>query len=195
MKNIRYLFFLVLIFYYACSDYYPKPYGYFRIELKEPVYKLFVDSAGCFTSKIPEMADIETVTDTFKGDWFNIVYPSLDAKIYCSYLLIQDRDDLMKISEDSRKFVYKHTLKADAITEEIYSIPGNGVYSIIYDIEGNVASPVQFVITDSTHYFFRGALYFNTVPNQDSIAPVVAYVRKDIQELILNFHWKKEKNQ
>jgi hypothetical protein len=36
----------------------------------------------------------------------------------------------------------------------------------------------------------RGALYFNSVPNIDSLKIVVEYLRKDIVHMIQTFNWK-----
>ena len=55
---------------------------------------------------------------------------------------------------------------------------------------GNAASPVQFFISDSIRHFIRGALYFNALPNPDSIAPVSTYVEQDIIRLIESLEWK-----
>ena len=44
--------------------------------------------------------------------------------------------------------------------------------------------------TDSTEHFFRGALYFNCQPNQDSIAPMLDYMREDIVRLMESFEWR-----
>ena len=63
---------------------------------------------------------------------------------------------------------------------------------MVYDIEGNAASSIQFFLTDSTKHFIRGALYFNAVPNTDSISPVVDYIRKDIYRMIETFEWKED---
>jgi hypothetical protein len=40
------------------------------------------------------------------------------------------------------------------------------------------------------HHFLRGALYFNTAPNIDSMGPVVDFVKKDMDHLIETFQWK-----
>ncbi|MDR3062008.1 MAG: gliding motility protein GldD [Dysgonamonadaceae bacterium] len=186
-------FFFLFIVICSCSgDYSPKPSGYFRIEPEQPVYRQFRDSLALFSFNVQQQASVSAVADTVDGDWYNIDYPSFDARIYCTLLPIRSGKDLIAASEDSRKFVYKHVPKADGISEKSYSDPENGVYALIYDVNGNVASPVQFVITDSVHYFFRGALYFNLVPNQDSIAPVKDYIRNDIQEIITSFRWLHE---
>ena len=190
MKNASFLFFLCLFFYTSCSDYAPKPSGYFRIELNEPEYEIYTDPAIHILFNVQKLTRMEAVADTTDDKWFNIVYPALNAKIFCSFLPVKSRDDLIKISEDSHKFVYKHTIKSDGISTRPYSDPDNQVYALIYDIEGNVASPLQFVITDSTRYFFRGSLYFDSTPNQDSIAPVKSYILNDIHEIIRSFRYQ-----
>ena len=60
----------------------------------------------------------------------------------------------------------------------------------MYEIEGNAASAYQFHLTDSTNHFVRGSLYFNNIPNQDSIQPVLEFVKEDITHLFETFVWK-----
>jgi gliding motility-associated lipoprotein GldD len=79
---------------------------------------------------------------------------------------------------------------ADGIGEKVFENKDKDVYGILYDIKGNTASSIQFVLTDSVKNFFRGALYFDNVPNKDSIAPVVSYLREDIVRLMESFEWK-----
>jgi len=65
------------------------------------------------------------------------------------------------------------------------------MYGRIYEILGNTASQIQFYVTDSTKNFVKGALYFNTTPNYDSILPAIAYLKKDIVHLMETMSWKK----
>ena len=62
---------------------------------------------------------------------------------------------------------------------------------ILFNIEGNTASSLQFYLTDSTNHFLRGALYFNVVPNIDSLRVVVEFIKKDVLHMINTTHWKK----
>jgi len=39
-------------------------------------------------------------------------------------------------------------------------------------------------VTDSTTHFLRGALYFNTALKNDSLAPVIEYIKIDLAQLI-----------
>ncbi len=105
-----------------------------------------------------------------------------------SYLAINNNFD--QIIEDSRKLAYKHSIKADAINEKVFVRPEKDVYGILYEIEGNAASSVQFFLTDSVNHYIRGALYFNVKPNKDSLAPVIDFFRDDILYFIDSFEWK-----
>ena len=63
------------------------------------------------------------------------------------------------------------------------------MYGLIFDIKGDAASEYQFHLTDSTSHFLRGSLYFNTAPNQDSIQPVLDFIKQDIAHLLETFEW------
>lgn len=85
----------------------------------------------------------------------------------------------------------KHIPKADAIEDSLVYRPEAHVYGLLYDIEGSkAASSCQFFVTDSSSHFLRGALYFNTSPNNDSLSPVIGFIRKDILHLLETFRWK-----
>lgn len=120
--------------------------------------------------------------------WFDLLYPQYNAAIHVSYKSIQG--NFRELTEDARRFVYKHSVKADNISEKAFANPEKRVFGVLYDLQGNTASNLQFVITDSTRHFIRGALYFDNVPNKDSIAPVEQYIRQDVIRLMESFNWK-----
>ena len=85
----------------------------------------------------------------------------------------------------------KHIPKADAIYDSLIIDRDRDVFGLVYQIEGTeVASPYQFFLTDSTTNFVRGALYFNVVPNNDSLEPVINFLEKDLDHFINTFRWK-----
>jgi gliding motility-associated lipoprotein GldD len=49
---------------------------------------------------------------------------------------------------------------------------------------------LQFTLTDSIQHYFRGAVYFNNRPNNDSIAPVLSYIREDVVRMMETLKWK-----
>jgi gliding motility-associated lipoprotein GldD len=97
-----------------------------------------------------------------------------------------------ELVEDSRRLVFKHTVKADGIDESKLINKDKKVYGLYYTIGGNSASSIQFFLTDSNKHFLRAALYFYAVPQADSIAPVLNFVKEDINHMIETFEWVKE---
>ncbi|RLD29311.1 MAG: gliding motility lipoprotein GldD, partial [Bacteroidetes bacterium] len=120
--------------------------------------------------------------------WINIDFPKYNGKVHISYKTVDNNINLLL--EDAYTLAYKHTVKADAIEEYLINKPDSKVYGILYDIEGNAASSVQFFLTDSTENFLRGALYFRTTIDKDSLAPVIDFFRDDILYFIDSFEWK-----
>ncbi len=168
----------------------PKPRAYFRLTFPEKKYVKY-DSVCPFTCEIPVYSKMEN-DKNFGAEpcWLNLNYPLLNGTLHLSFEPLQN-NDLQKYLSNTYTLVNKHQIKASGIEEQTISKPAKKVYGIVYNIGGNAASSVQFFLTDSTTNFIRGALYFNAVPNTDSISPVVDFIRKDIYHMIETFEWKK----
>jgi len=183
---------LIMLLIYSCDqdNYIPKPRGYLRIDLPEHEYQLF-DTTFPYQFEYPIYAHIAFDKYTQREPfWLNIDYPGLNGKIHLSYKHLKNAN-LNDMVEDSRTMVYKHAPKAIGIRESIVNDPTSNVFGTVYSIEGkDVASPFQFYVTDSVHHFLRGALYFNTVPNNDSLQPVIEFIIDDIDQLIGTLEWK-----
>jgi len=185
--------FLAILFLYACSsdgNYTPKPRGYFRIDFPKHDYRVF-DTTFPYTFEYPVYATIfRDSSDLSEPYWINIVYPQFHAELHISYKVI--KNNLAGYIEDSRKLVNKHIPKANAIMTREYIDSANHVSGLIYDIKGSdAASSFQFYLTDSLSKFVRGALYFNLVPNNDSLSPVIDFLKADLGHMINTFRWKK----
>ncbi len=166
----------------------PKPRGYFRIAFPEHNYQSFEgDYPYSFESPVyaKVVQDKERNAEKY---WVNIVYPQYKGVLHLSYKEIDN--NLQLLLEDSRKLAYKHSIKADAIGEKLFMSDSTKVYGILYDIKGDAASAVQFFLTDSVKHFLRGSLYFDAIPNKDSLAPVVNFVKEDIMHLMETVQWK-----
>ncbi|HOY48291.1 MAG TPA: gliding motility lipoprotein GldD [Flavobacteriales bacterium] len=166
----------------------PRPRGYYRIDLPEKSYQTF-ESACPYSFEYPKYAVMQLDSNR-KGErcWANLVIPKLHATVHISYKDV--KNDGGRFIEDSRNLAYKHAAKASQIEEFLIRYPEKKVYGIIYEIGGNAASSIQFHVTDSTSHFLRGSLYFYAAPNADSLAPVLSFVRKDIDHLIETLAWK-----
>lgn len=179
----------------SCKDqvFNPKPRTYPKVELEKKKYSLFESNDCPYQFNIPVYAKYEkdsTFFDTLAGPcWFNVNFEKLNAKLFCTYNDLHGRSSLLKAIDETYKLVKGHMIKADYIDEYPFNKP-NHVSGMIYEIQGPSATPFQFFITDSTEHFLRGALYFNTHINPDSLAPYYDYTKSDIMEMINSFSWK-----
>lgn len=191
IKNILIAAVMPLLF-ASCSEApQPKPYAYYRIEVP-PVEYVVADTLGPYITEVnascvSDQADSHWSTPSDK--WINLYYPTINATVHLSYKHITP-EQVQTVTEESRTLVYKHTVRADAIRESYYENDTTKVYCVFYELTGNAASPTQFYATDSMHNFLRGSVYFNSLPNYDSIKPVAIYVENDIVHLIENLRWK-----
>ncbi len=187
--NSRYsIVIVVALLFVSCNhNYTPKEPGYFRIDFPDKEY-VQMDSIFPYKFEVPVYAKIKHDEYNTGNYNTNVIFPKLKGTIHLSYFNVNGNID--ELLEDNRKMVYKHTIKADAINEQYYEDTDKLVYGVLYEIKGNAASSVQFYVTDSTKHFLRGALYFNTIPNKDSLAPAIQFVEEDIIHLIETLSWK-----
>lgn len=184
------LLLLVLIIGWGCKqNYSPKPRGFCRIDFPEKSYELFMPEDCEFQFEKPVYATLNPVAESFAEPcWYNIQFTGYNATVYITYKAVNN--NLANYIEDVRSIAYKHTIKADDIEETLLMRPENHTFGVLYDIKGNAASSVNFFVTDSTTHFISGSLYFNTVPNYDSLQPAIQFFRKDIIHLMETTKWK-----
>lgn len=178
----------------ACnSPYVPKPTGYFKIDFPEKQYTLFSEPGFPYSFEYPVYAKIAR-DSSFFGDtpenpwWINIEFPQFKGKIYISYKII-GQYKLDKLLNDAFNLTNKQSVKATYISDSLIHTP-NGISGMFFSVSGNVATANQFFLTDSTKNFLRGALYFDTTPNQDSLKPVNNFLVEDMMHLINTFKWE-----
>lgn len=176
----------------SCSkEYQPKPLGYNRLILPEPSYRNSPDSLPyqfSYSSHAVLLDDTSWVSERF---WVEVYYPQLRANIHITYKQIRDRKELRELVDDAFSLTAKHQIKANAIDEVVITTP-SGKRVVIAEVSGEVPSQFQFTVTDSTKNFLRGAVYFFTKVNNDSLAPAIDYVKKDAMHLINSLKWKNE---
>jgi gliding motility-associated lipoprotein GldD len=86
--------------------------------------------------------------------------------------------------------VGEHKIKATAILDTTIIREKDNVYGTFFELRGNVASPFQFYLTDSTSRFYSGVVYFNARPNYDSILPSLNFVKKDLINFMQTLEWR-----
>jgi len=190
MKNVFVLAVLLLLV--SCQQHYsPKPRGYFRIDLPEKSYTEFsYDFPYIFD--VPDygyfLPDTRAVAQPY---WANISFPAYRANIHLTYRPINSRTQLESYLSDAHTFVVRHIPKASGIEEELMKDFERRVFGQMYYIKGHdVASSVQFFVTDSVNHFLRGSLYFNVTPNNDSLAPVIHFLKEDVRRIMHTIRWE-----
>ncbi|MBQ6771678.1 MAG: hypothetical protein IJP44_11970 [Bacteroidales bacterium] len=167
----------------------PKPRGYFRIDLPEKSY-VKIDTLGKYSFECPQYALV--TPDPYapdEKDWVNIEMPQFKGSIHLTHKPVDG--NLGEYLEDVHTMVTKHLQKANGVRDSLIANDEHHVYGLLIEMDGKgVATPMQFYLTDSTRNFVRGALYFNFKPDNDSMQPVIDFIRQDIDHLIETLEWK-----
>lgn len=190
MKKVNSLILFSILLLSACDEpVIPKPKGYFRIDLPEHQYRNETFEKCPFRFEVPVYSEILSDTNRLSEPcWWYIVFPGFNASLYLSYKPVNN--NLYQFIEDAHSLAYSHTVKANEINQRKILLGNNG--GLMYEIGGNAASPLQFYITDSVNHFLRGSLYFNALPNADSVAPVTRFLKNDIEHMVQTLEWKSE---
>lgn len=168
----------------------PKPVAYFRIDLPEHSYRQ-VDTTLPFVFEQSNAAQLSIRPQQNGSYWVDIDYPALNATFKLTYLTMPRADSLRNKIIYEEKMVKFHYQKADDVEYSVIRDPESQLWGQIYDIAGkDVATPLMFWMTDSTHQFLRATLYFNFTPNNDSLEPVIQYLRDDALHFVNTFKWK-----
>ena len=190
MKLTKYFALIGLLF--SCSEnaiLIPKPPTYLRLNLPKHEYKLFSDKCP-YTFEIPKTFDVIQVEEkNIVSCHKEIKLGALNGVINFSYIeMIEPLSRYVNYSNDK---VDEHKIKASSIEDLKILRPEDRVFGTFFELKGDVATPFQFYLTDSTSRFVSGVVYFNSVPNYDSLKPSLDYLKLDLMRLVNSFKWKK----
>ncbi|NVK50876.1 MAG: gliding motility lipoprotein GldD [Cyclobacteriaceae bacterium] len=178
------IFFLIAGLLASCENtFLPKPKGYNRIDLPNHSYQA-LEAGYPYQLEYSQYSEVEP--DSFnlqEKAWINLNYKDFGAKVHLTYKDISDEVDFRTLSNDAFKLTAKHQIKAYGIEESVLLTP-EGYTGVVAELTGEVPTQFQFFVTDSTEHFLRGALYFNTALKNDSLAPVIEYIKVDMAHLM-----------
>jgi gliding motility-associated lipoprotein GldD len=190
-KPLVFVVALMVILISCEQNYLPKPLGYNRLELPAKEYRSLPDSLPFnfeYSTSAKLLDDTTAISERY---WIEIYYPTLKSNIHITYKSLGNDQKLLKeFLNDAYVLTSKHQVKAYSIDEVISKTP-SGKTAVIAELQGEVPSQFQFTITDSSKHFLRGALYFNTRVNNDSLAPAIEFMKKDIMHMINTLEWQK----
>lgn len=194
---MRYIAILVIISMsiFSCTEEQvttPKPRMYPKIDFPERDYTSFDFESCPFTfstirnSKVTYTQEAGQITEAC---WFDIKYPGIDAELNFSYFPISRLTSFDAMVEDAFSLVNKHNVKAEYIVEDVFQNK-NGNGGMVFQIDGPVASPIQFFVSDTTHHFVRASLYFNSKVDRDSLQPMITFMRSEVDHILDSFVWR-----
>lgn len=175
----------VLFLCMACGEnYLPKPKGYNRIDLPEFAFTTLEEP---FPYRFEHSVHSRVEPDHFNASepyWINLHYPEFGAKVHFTYQPIGvEGKSLRMVLEDAVNLTAQHQVKAYGIEERVLRTP-HGYTGVVAELSGEVPTQFQFFVTDSTRHFLRGALYFETAVKNDSLSPVIEYIKVDMMHLM-----------
>ena len=166
----------------------PKPPTYLRLDLPGHSYKRYRAACG-YSFDAAEVFQIRDVVDTTGKVMCHkdINMPNLNAVMHFSYIpMVEPLSTYVNFANDK---VDEHKLKATAIEDRQVINAKNKVYGTFFELQGDVASPFQFYLTDSSTRFVSGVVYFNSRPNYDSLRPSLDYLKIDLIRMMESFKW------
>lgn len=122
--------------------------------------------------------------------WIYIYYPQWKSFIQITYKdLSIPNNKLNLLIDDAYKLAYKHQGRASSIQDYVLTTK-SGKKAGLFELEGEVATSLQFYMTDSTKHYLRGAVYVRTATENDSLAPIIQFLKKDAIQMIQSLRWK-----
>lgn len=185
------LFLMASIFFAGCTEPavppLPRPTGWPRIDLPEHEYQSLQSNECPFTFEYPKMAVVESTRPD--SCWMDLYLEQFECRWHITYRYIPGSGmTIAQHNEEYRKLVFKHIQKVSQIKEKpLQSESGSG---IMYELYGTVGVPAQILFTDSTH-LVMASFYFDTAIRNDSLAPVIDFVKEDLKHLAESIQWTK----
>jgi gliding motility-associated lipoprotein GldD len=188
---MKFLLFILLLGLFACSNddlLIPKPPTYLRLNLPKHSYSTYKAACG-FSFESAKIFKIKDVFDQqgLKTCHKDIELGPLNGIIHFSF--IDMKEPLATYVNFANDKVDEHKVKATAIDDITLINKKNKVYGVLFELQGDVASPFQFYLTDSVSKFVSGVVYFNCKPNFDSLKPSLDYLKNDLLKLTTSFKW------
>ena len=183
--KIFYLLFSILIL--SCdTNELPKQEAFLRIEFNKPDYKdynIINTSIGFYYNS----NNVKIQYDGLKG--FSFFYPNHSMTIDILNDTIGNFKGIENNLSDFYSILDTHSKKSNGVLMEEYENTKNRVFGKLFEIRGDVASPIQFYMTDSISNFISGSLNLNQKSKYDSIYPSIQYIKKDMLVLFETLNW------
>ncbi|MEM0997342.1 MAG: hypothetical protein AAGN35_09700 [Bacteroidota bacterium] len=164
----------------------PRPQGWPRIDLPAHTYQAYESDNCPFSFEYPAIG----VVERSKPDscWMDLYFEPFNCRWHITYRHVPTSGKtLEEHNEEYRKLVFKHIRKVSQIKEDALEEENGG--GIFYELYGTVGVPAQMLFTDGTH-LVMASFYFDTAVRNDSLQPVIDFMKEDMRYLASSIRWK-----
>ena len=95
-------------------------------------------------------------------------------------IINKDLNEVINYITDFNLLLDTHTKRSNGFLVKEFENVEYSTFGKIYEFKGDVASPIQFFITDSLNNFIQGAVNKEKSSKYDSIYPSIQYIKNDI---------------
>lgn len=189
MRNLILAFGCLSLILTSCGDetMIPRPPSYLRTELPDHEYIRYKDSCN-YEFDLAKIYSVEQApSDTNSMCHRRIQLGPMNGTIYFRYWDMNE--SLAYYINNANDEVDMHKTKATNIIDKSVLRYEDRVFGTLFRLEGDVATPFQFYLTDSTDHFVYAEVLFNFAPNYDSLKPTLDYLQVDIEKMMETFEW------
>jgi len=177
MKIFKFIYFFGLVFSCENNLNLPKPDAYLRIEFNEPKYLNYEDVNSqidfYYNSSASSINQISSKS-------INLNYENLGMSLDLSFNKLSSQNEVINYITDFNLLLDTHTKRSNGFLVKEFENVEYSTFGKIYEFKGDVASPIQFFITDSLNNFIQGAVNKEISSKYDSIYPSIQYIKNDI---------------
>lgn len=158
----------------------PRRHAYPRIELPDSAYTFIEVNDKGLGIALNDAADYAMhASDDGTSNFIDVDYPGLNAAVYFTVTPVTE-NTISEVLDNRLERVRLNLGGADAELLEFDSPAG--FENKIFVSRADISTPVQFISTDGTATVISGTAFLRdaSAANADSLAPVVAMLRRDI---------------
>ena len=188
MKIFKFIYFFGLVF--SCENNFnlPKPDAYLRIEFNEPKYLNYED----LNSQIDFYYNSSSSSiNQISSKSINLNYENLGMSLDLSFNKLSSENEVINYISDFNLLLDTHTKRSNGFLVKEFENVEYSTFGKIYEFKGDVASPIQFFITDSLNNFIQGVVNKEISSKYDSIYPSIQYIKNDILVFFESINLKK----
>jgi len=168
----------------------PKPYAHARLTYPSSGYATFSEAGYPCRFEYPASFTQQLKTAGSPGSkWADFRMEQYGITLYTCFME-SDMPDFISFQFSLQEQLLKKKLPPYAtVTQSILPSGKKNVIIHLFEVSGNSAIPLEFLITDNRHRVFTGKLLFDKVPDRDSLADIMDGLGDDMLHLLRTFEF------